>query len=43
VASKLADRTLYPMHMTSGKFAERLKSDYEKYGRLISQIGAKHH
>ena len=42
VASALAARTFNPAHTTSGEFAARLKADYEKYGRLINQTGAKH-
>lgn len=41
VASKLTAQTLDPMHMTPEQFAQRLKSDYEKYGKLIKAIGAK--
>lgn len=41
VVSKLADRTLYPTPMTPEQFAQRLKSDYEKYGRLIREAGLK--
>ncbi|MBX9905139.1 MAG: tripartite tricarboxylate transporter substrate binding protein [Burkholderiales bacterium] len=41
VAEKLGAQTLDPMFMTPEQFAERLKSDYEKYGRLIKETGAK--
>jgi tripartite-type tricarboxylate transporter receptor subunit TctC len=41
VASTLAARNLYPMHMTPGQFAQRLKADHEKYGRLIRLTGMK--
>jgi tripartite-type tricarboxylate transporter receptor subunit TctC len=41
VASKLSAQTLDPMHMTPEQFAQRLKSDYDKYGKLIRQVGAK--
>lgn len=41
VASKLTAQTLDPMYMTPEQFAARLKSDYEKYGRLIQEVGAK--
>lgn len=41
VASKLAAWTVYPTHMPPEQFAERLKSDYEKYGRLIREAGVK--
>jgi tripartite-type tricarboxylate transporter receptor subunit TctC len=40
VASKLSSQTLDPMHMTPEQFAQRLKSDYDKYGKLIKAIGA---
>jgi tripartite-type tricarboxylate transporter receptor subunit TctC len=38
VASKLNGLTLEPMYMTPEAFAERLKKDYEKYGRLIQKL-----
>ncbi len=41
VATKLNALTLEPMYMTPEEFARRLKSDYEKYGRLIKLTGAK--
>lgn len=41
VAGKLSAQTLDPMHMTPEQFAQRLKEDYEKYGKLIKQVGAK--
>ena len=41
VAAKLNALTLEPMHMTPDEFARRLKSDYEKYGKLIKQAAAK--
>lgn len=41
VASKLSAQTLDPMHMTPEEFAARLKSDYDKYGKLIRALGAK--
>lgn len=41
VASKLSSQTLDPMHMTPEQFAQRLKSDYDKYGKLIQAVGAK--
>ncbi len=41
VASKLGAQTLDPMHMTPEQFAQRLKSDYDKYGKLIREVGAK--
>lgn len=41
VAEKLSGQTLDPMHMTSAQFTQRLKADYDKYGKLIGEIGAK--
>lgn len=41
VASKLTVQTLDPMHMTPGQFAARLKSDYDKYEKVIRISGAK--
>lgn len=41
IASKLSAQTLDPMYMTPEQFAQRLKSDYEKYGKLIKAVGAK--
>jgi tripartite-type tricarboxylate transporter receptor subunit TctC len=41
VASKLEAQTLDPMPMTPEQFSQRLKSDYERYGKLIRAIGAK--
>ena len=41
VAKKLSGQTLDPMHMTPAQFTQRLKSDYDKYGKLISEIGVK--
>lgn len=41
VASKLSSQTLDPMHMTPEEFAQRLKSDYDKYGKLIQALGTK--
>ena len=40
-APKLNALTPEPMHMTPDEFAQRLKSDYEKYGKLIKQAAAK--
>ena len=40
-AAKLNALTLEPMHMTPDEFAKRLKSDYEKYGKLIKAAAAK--
>lgn len=39
VSSKLVAATLEPMYMTPEQFAQRLNSDYERYGRLMRQIG----
>ncbi|MBI4195223.1 MAG: tripartite tricarboxylate transporter substrate binding protein [Betaproteobacteria bacterium] len=41
VAEKLSSQTLDPMHMTPEQFAQRLKSDYDKYGKLIREVGAR--
>ncbi len=41
VAEKLGAQTLDPMFMTPEQFAARLKSDYDKYGKLIKETGAK--
>ena len=41
VTAKLSAQTLDPMFMTPEQFAVRLQADYEKYGRLIKQTGAK--
>lgn len=41
VADRLGAQTLDPMFMTPEQFAARLKSDYEKYGKLIKETGAK--
>jgi len=39
VSSKLVAATLEPMYMTPEQFEQRLKSDYERYGTLMKQIG----
>jgi tripartite-type tricarboxylate transporter receptor subunit TctC len=39
VSSKLVAATLEPMYMTPDQFAQRLNSDYERYGKLMRQIG----
>ena len=39
VKKLLMNRTLDPMYMTPEQFAERLKSDYARYGKLMKQIG----
>ena len=41
VATKLNALTLEPMHTTPEEFAQRLKSDYGRYGKLIKQAAAK--
>lgn len=41
VAGKLNALTLEPMYTTPEQFAQRMKSDYEKYGNLIKQTDAK--
>jgi tripartite-type tricarboxylate transporter receptor subunit TctC len=41
VAEKLKSQTLDPMFMSPEQFAARLKSDYEKYGKVIKLTGAK--
>ncbi len=41
VATKLNALTLDPIYMTPDEFALRLKSDYEKYGKIIKLAGAK--
>ena len=41
VASKLSAQTLDPMPMSPAEFAARLKSDYDKYERVVRISGAK--
>ena len=41
VAKALSAQTLDPMHTTPEQFAARLKSDYEKYGKVVKISGAK--
>jgi tripartite-type tricarboxylate transporter receptor subunit TctC len=41
VASKLVAQTLDPMHMTPEQFAARLKSDYDKYEKVVKASGAR--
>lgn len=41
VAAKLSAQTLDPMHMTAAQFAQRIKSDYDKYAKVIKLSGAK--
>ena len=40
VASKLSAQTLDPMHLTPQQFAQRLKSDYDKYEKVVRISGA---
>lgn len=39
VVKLLTNRVLDPMYMTPDEFAARLKSDYERYGKLMKVIG----
>jgi len=39
VVKLLTNRVLDPMYMTPEQFATRLKSDYERYGKLMKVIG----
>jgi len=41
VSSKLSAQTLDPMPMTPEQFASRLKSDYDKYEKVVKISGAK--
>ena len=41
VAKNLSSQTLDPMPMTPEQFAQRLKEDYEKYGKIVKISGAK--
>ena len=41
VSSKLSAQTLDPMYMTPEQFALRLKSDYDKYEKVVRISGAK--
>ena len=41
VAKNLSSQTLDPMYMTPEQFAERLKSDYVKYEKVVRISGAK--
>lgn len=41
VAAKLSTQTLDPMHMTIEEFAKRLKSDYDKYAKVVKLSGAR--
>ncbi len=41
VASKLTAQTLDPMHLTPEQFAARMKSDYDKYEKVVKVSGAR--
>jgi len=41
VVGKLSSQTLEPLHMTPAAFGERMRSDYEKFRKLIQMTGAK--
>jgi tripartite-type tricarboxylate transporter receptor subunit TctC len=41
VSKNLSNQTLDPMYMTPDQFAQRLKSDYEKYARVVKLSGAR--
>lgn len=41
VAEKLVAQTLDPMHLTPGQFTARLKSDYDKYEKVVKESGAR--
>jgi tripartite-type tricarboxylate transporter receptor subunit TctC len=41
VSEKLSAQTLDPMFMTPEQFAARLKSDYDKYAKVIKETGAR--
>lgn len=41
VASKLSVQTLDPMHMTPEQFTARIKSDYDKYEKVVKVSGAR--
>jgi tripartite-type tricarboxylate transporter receptor subunit TctC len=41
VAAKLGAQTLDPMHMTPEQFAARIKSDYDKYEKVVKISGAR--
>ena len=40
VAEKLRAQGLDPMYMTADQFAQRIRSDYDKYGKIIKLTGA---
>ncbi len=41
VAQKLTAQTLDPMHVTPAQFADRLKSDFDKYEKVVKISGAR--
>ncbi len=41
VATKLGTQTLDPMHMTPEQFTARIKSDYDKYEKVVKASGAR--
>jgi tripartite-type tricarboxylate transporter receptor subunit TctC len=41
VAAKLTSLTLDPMHMTVEQFSDRLRSDHERYGKMLRALGTK--
>ncbi|MDP1672047.1 MAG: tripartite tricarboxylate transporter substrate-binding protein, partial [Burkholderiales bacterium] len=41
VMEKLVAQTLDPMHISPEQFAARLKSDYDKYERVVKISGAR--
>ncbi|MBI2294622.1 MAG: tripartite tricarboxylate transporter substrate binding protein [Betaproteobacteria bacterium] len=41
ISAKLDSMTLDPMHMTPEQFATRLQSDYERYGKMLRDLGTK--
>jgi tripartite-type tricarboxylate transporter receptor subunit TctC len=41
VSEKLSAQTLDPMFMSPEQFAARMKSDYDKYARVIKETGAR--
>ena len=41
ISAKLDSMTLEPMYMTPEQFATRLQSDYERYGKMLRDLGTK--
>ncbi|HEX9686019.1 MAG TPA: tripartite tricarboxylate transporter substrate binding protein [Burkholderiales bacterium] len=41
ISAKLDSMTLDPMYMTPEQFATRLQSDYERYGKMLRDLGTK--